>query len=71
MISVKDTGIGIDKKNHKKIFKKFEQFASSSSPSTGLGLTIVNEIVKLHRGKITVKSEAGKGAEFDITLPLC
>lgn len=71
LISVKDTGIGIDKKNHKKIFKKFEQFASSSSPSTGLGLTIVNEIVKLHRGKITVKSEAGKGAEFDITLPLC
>lgn len=69
-ISVKDNGIGIAKENHKKIFNKFEQFSTSSSPSTGLGLTVVKEIVKLHGGKISVNSELGKGAEFIVSLRL-
>lgn len=68
-ISIKDTGCGIAEENHKKIFKKFIQIGSQSSPSTGLGLTIANEIVKMHLGKVSVKSEIGCGAEFIVSLP--
>lgn len=68
-ISVKDNGCGIDKKLHKKVFEKFEQAAETAN-STGLGLTITWELVKLHNGKITLKSSEGSGAEFIIQLPL-
>lgn len=73
MISVADNGIGIAKENHKRIFKKFEQIASNeggSTNSTGLGLTITKELVKLHGGTITLESELNEGAEFKIKLPL-
>lgn len=70
IISVKDNGTGIDKKNHKKIFKKFEQIGRCKANSTGLGLSITNEFVKLHKGKIVLKSEIGKGSEFIIKLPV-
>lgn len=69
LISVKDNGIGIDKKNHKRIFKKFEQIGEGRTNSTGLGLSITKELVKLHRGEITVKSALGKGSVFTIRLP--
>ena len=69
VISVKDNGPGIAKKYHRRIFKKFEQFSAQNSPSTGLGLTIVKEIIKLHKGKINLISEEGKGAEFVMYLP--
>lgn len=67
-ISVKDTGCGIPKKYYKKIFNKFEQLKETPN-STGLGLTITAELVKLHGGSISVKSELGKGAEFILKLP--
>ena len=70
VISVKDNGPGIAKKYHRRIFKKFEQLSAQNSPSTGLGLTIVKEIIKLHKGKINLISEEGKGAEFVMYLPL-
>lgn len=73
MISVADNGIGIAKENHKRIFKKFEQITSNeggSTNSTGLGLTITKELVKLHGGTITLESELNEGAEFKIKLPL-
>lgn len=72
IIKIKDNGIGIDKKYHKKIFNKFFQIENSMSktePSTGLGLTITQEFIKLHKGKIEVESEQGKGTLFTITLP--
>lgn len=72
-ISVSDNGIGIEKKNQKKIFKKFVQindYSMKKESSTGLGLTISKEFVKLHGGEITVKSELNKGATFIINLPL-
>lgn len=69
LISVQDNGIGIDKKNHKKIFKKFEQIGEGRENSTGLGLSITKELVKLHRGEITLESSPGKGAVFTIRLP--
>ncbi len=68
-ISIKDNGIGIDKKYHKKIFNKFEQVGESQANSTGLGLTITREIVKLHGGTIDVKSTPDIGSEFIVRLP--
>lgn len=70
MISVKDNGIGIEKKYHKKIFKKFQQVASQDGSSTGLGLPIADKIVKLHGGKILLNSEFGNGSEFTVCMPL-
>ena len=68
-IKIKDNGCGIEKKYHRKIFKKFEQ-VNAKENSTGLGLAITKELVKLHGGAIKVKSEKGQGAEFIIKLPL-
>ena len=67
VLQVKDNGIGIDKKYHNKIFKKFvhlNNVYAKQQNSTGLGLTITKELVKLHNGKITVESEVGKGTTF-------
>ncbi len=72
-ISVKDTGIGIDKKNHKKVFQKFIQLEDAfhkKETSTGLGLTITKQLVELHKGSIKVESEVGQGANFIVTLPI-
>ena len=70
VISIKDDGIGIPKKHHKKIFSKFFQVESAKTEaSTGLGLTIAKEFTKLHDGNISVKSEENQGAEFIIKLP--
>lgn len=72
-ISIKDQGIGISKTNIKKIFKKFYQVENTlakSEISTGLGLTIAKEFVKLHNGKIEVESELQKGTTFTIKLPM-
>ena len=59
-LSVKDNGIGIAPEFHEKIFGKFQQVDSSYSTkqgSTGLGLTITKELVKLHGGKIFLESK--------------
>ena len=66
-LEIKDNGIGIEKKYHNKIFKKFvhlENLYANNQSSTGLGLTITKELVKLHNGKITLKSELNKGTSF-------
>ena len=70
IISVKDNGIGIARENHSKIFEKFEQIVKNREISTGLGLSITKELVKLHNGEIKLISEEGKGAEFKIILPI-
>ncbi len=69
ILKVKDNGIGIDKKYHNKIFKKFihlNNIYTKNQNSTGLGLTITKELVKLHNGKITLESEPNKGSTFTI-----
>ena len=69
-LTVKDTGCGIEKKYHKKIFNKFEQGKNKDTQnSTGLGLTITKALVKLHGGTISLKSEPECGTEFIVTLP--
>jgi PAS domain S-box-containing protein len=72
-VSIQDTGIGISKENLKKVFDKFyqvEERASTDISGTGIGLSIVKEIVELHGGKVWVESEKDKGARFAFTLPL-
>jgi len=69
---VEDSGIGIDPKDFKRIFNKFEQ-ATLVSPlgagGTGLGLAIAKEIITLHGGDIWVESEKGKGSKFIFVIP--
>ena len=71
-ISVKDTGVGIDKKYRETIFDRFGQAYNNVSEEfggSGLGLTLTKQIVTLHNGIIFVKSEVNKGSEFIIILP--
>lgn len=70
-IRVIDQGIGIAAPDQERIFGRFERATSQlQTQSLGLGLYIVHEIVKAHRGTIEVTSEPGKGAEFTLRLPL-
>lgn len=71
-ILVKDTGIGIDKKHLNNIFERFHQIDKSLSRNaegSGIGLSLVTSLVKLHGGKISVDSEVGTGSTFKIELP--
>lgn len=71
MISVKDTGVGIEKEKIDKIFKPLTQLDPSTTREyggTGMGLTIVKRVIELHGGKILVKSKVGEGSEFSFTL---
>ena len=72
-LSVKDTGIGIDKKDHNKIFRPFEQVDGSLSRNyegTGLGLALTKRLVEFLGGRIWFESESGKGSTFSFILPL-
>ena len=72
VISVADTGDGIDARFLPHIFEPFRQGASSTMrKGMGLGLAIVQRLVDLHGGSIAATSEgAGKGAEFTVSMPL-
>lgn len=65
--SVKDNGIGIEKKYHKKIFKIFQSLHDNKE-STGIGLTIVKKIVDSYDGEIWLESKVGAGTTFYFTL---
>lgn len=67
-----DTGVGISEENQKKIFEKFYQITPKDNffQGSGLGLTIVNDILVLFNSKIELKSEIGKGTEFSFILKL-
>ncbi|MBN2426651.1 MAG: response regulator [Calditrichaceae bacterium] len=71
LISMKDSGIGIPSEEQHKIFERFYQIKSTGiSQGTGIGLSLVNELVKLHKGEIHLNSELNKGSEFTVVLPL-
>ncbi len=71
LISLKDSGIGIPLEEQPKIFERFYQVKNIGNiQGTGIGLSLVHELVKLHKGEINLKSEPNKGSEFSVMLPL-
>ena len=72
-ISITDSGIGIPEEQLNKIFDRFyqvDQKLSKEYEGSGVGLSLTKELIELHKGKITVESEEGKGSTFKIFLPL-
>ncbi|MCK5079449.1 MAG: HAMP domain-containing histidine kinase, partial [Bacteroidales bacterium] len=72
MISIEDNGIGISKKNQKKIFDKLFRVPMGDLhdfKGFGLGLSYVKVIVEYHKGSIWLESELKKGTKFDVFLP--
>lgn len=73
IISVKDTGIGIPKKEIPRLFERFyrvDKARSRKVGGTGLGLAIVKHIVLSLEGRIKVNSDTGKGTEFTVIIPI-
>lgn len=72
-VSVKDTGVGIPKRQIGRLFEKFfrgDNVVRMQTQGTGLGLFIVASIIRAHKGQIGVESEEGKGSTFWLTLPI-
>lgn len=72
-LSVTDSGIGIDKKYHEKIFERFfrvDGHEEKTFPGMGIGLFVCKEIIVRHGGKIWVESQKGNGSTFSFSLPL-
>ena len=72
-LSVMDYGIGIKKEDQKDLFNRF--FRSNDAlyqqiKGSGIGLTIVKQIIEKHQGKLLVSSEYGKGSQFKVLLPI-
>ncbi len=71
VLKIKDTGIGISETDLPFIFDRFYQVDEAHThEGTGIGLALTHELVKLLEGTISVKSEFGKGTEFEVTLPI-
>jgi signal transduction histidine kinase len=66
-IEVEDTGIGIPPENLGRIF---DPFFTTNERGTGLGLSLVHQIIEKHQGRVVADSEFGKGTRFTISLPL-
>jgi len=68
IVSIRDTGVGIDSEIFPKLFTKF---ATKSEQGTGLGLYLSKGIIEAHGGKIWAENNKdGKGANFEFSLPL-
>jgi len=73
ILEVKDTGIGIAKNDHERIFERFyrvDRARSRELGGTGLGLSIVKNIILSHEGTIDINSEPGNGSTFLLHFPL-
>ncbi len=72
VISIKDTGVGIDKCTQEKIFKKntnITTFGTNNEKGTGIGLSLCKEMIEQNKGSIWVESSTNKGSIFYFTLP--
>jgi signal transduction histidine kinase len=72
-IPVRDSGIGIEPEEIATLFRRFSRVkcaATRDIPGVGLSLYIAGNIVRHHKGKITVESEPGVGSKFTVSLPL-
>jgi CheY-like chemotaxis protein len=73
VVSIVDSGIGISKEDHHKVFEKFKQVGDTLTDKpkgTGLGLPICKQIVEHHNGVLWVESEIGKGSTFSFSIPV-
>ncbi|MGA7747808.1 MAG: SpoIIE family protein phosphatase, partial [Candidatus Aquilonibacter sp.] len=73
MLTVSDTGVGIPEDQVPHVFERFHRARSAQARShegTGIGLALVDELVRLHGGTITVASTFGEGTTFRVTIPL-
>jgi GAF domain-containing protein/two-component sensor histidine kinase len=68
-LKIGDTGIGMDEDTQKKIFEPF--FTTKGDKGTGLGMSVVYNIILRHDGEIRIKSSPGQGSTFIIKLPKC
>jgi signal transduction histidine kinase len=71
-IEVEDHGVGIAKRDRKRVFDRFyrvDNLLTRQTEGSGLGLSISKRIIEAHGGKLTVRSELGKGSTFTIHLP--
>ncbi|HSX47716.1 MAG TPA: MASE1 domain-containing protein [Patescibacteria group bacterium] len=71
-IAIQDNGVGIVKKDTRKLFKKFSRIdnkLSSEVGGNGLGLYLSKKIISLHKGSISVRSNLKKGSTFTVTIP--
>ena len=71
-ICVTDTGVGIAAEDQAAVFEEFRQVGASAKrvEGTGLGLTLSRKFVELHRGRIWVTSQLGRGSTFTFTIPI-
>ena len=70
LFRVEDTGVGIPQEYISRIFERFVQVPGATGGGAGLGLSIVQTIIKSHGGSITARSEPGTGSTFTFMLPL-
>jgi signal transduction histidine kinase len=73
VLSIKDTGTGIAEKQLPHVFERFHRIKDSRGRTfegTGIGLALVHELVKLHSGTVTVRSEIGRGSTFAVSIPM-
>ena len=73
VLEIEDTGVGIPGKELPHMFERFHRIENSlgrTHEGTGIGLSLVNELVKLHYGEISVTSKEGEGSIFKIKIPL-
>lgn len=68
-VEIHDTGPGIPQDQADKIFDKFVRVVAEKKEGTGLGLPIAKDIIALHKGRIRVESESGKGSRFIFIMP--
>jgi len=69
-VEIEDTGPGVAPEDRERIFDKFERVGTQTEEGSGLGLPIARDLIGLHRGRLWVESELGKGSRFIVRLPV-
>jgi signal transduction histidine kinase len=71
-LQVRDTGVGIPEEHRERVFERFHRIEGTRARTyegTGIGLALVQELVKLHGGSVRVESDVGQGSTFTVTIP--